>query len=155
MSASPKNDKSTRLKRAGNQSVKGSGEGLSLLSFWLAIGLFALLSGGVVVYNYNDNQEADEDAYFSVQVETTVGDEQNAICKFQLLIDPEQKERLQKRQKELEVVASAMLTEMYQGEQRPTLAAVRRQLYVAINQKLPRKLQIRDLLIQDCLVGNS
>jgi hypothetical protein len=44
---------------------------------------------------------------------------------------------------------------VYQGEQRPALATVRQRLFVAIGQKLPRKLKIRDLFIQDRLVGYS
>lgn len=152
----PKHHKRTHLKHPGKNASHGKSDQSWLRKFWLALGFLLLLSAGVATYGlYSKEMEADEDVYVSVQVKTIVADDQNAICRLSLLIDPEQEARLQKRQKELEAVVSATLAEIYQGDQRPALSEVRLRLLLAINQKLPRKLQVRDVLIQDLIIGNS
>ena len=88
-----------------------------------------------------------------VKVTTTIGLDQLVVCKLSLLVDPEQEKGLQKRQKMLEAVVSSSLSDSYQQDKAPRLADVRDALYVAINRKLPRKLQIQDVLIQELLVG--
>ena len=52
----------------------------------------------------------------------------------------------------VDAVVSSSLSDSYQQDKAPRLADVRDALYVAINRKLPRKLQIQDVLIQECLV---
>jgi hypothetical protein len=124
--------------------------------FWLLLGAFALICAAAI-YFYMDSQasEVDEEVYVSVKVTTTIGFDQLVVCKLSLLVDPEQEKGLQKRQKMLEAVVSSSLSDSYQQEKTPKLAEVRDALYVAINRKLPRKLQVQDVLIQELLVGIS
>lgn len=127
-----------------------------LRRFWLLLGAFAVICTAAI-YFYMDSQasEVDEEVYVSVKVTTTVGIDQQVICKLSLLVDPEQEKGLQKRQKMLEAVVSSSLSDSYQLDKMPKLSDVRDALYVAINRKLPRKLQVQDVLIQELLVGIS
>ena len=122
--------------------------------FWMLLGAFGLICAGAI-YFYMDSQEseADEEVYVSVKVTTTIGLDQLVVCKLSLLVDPVQEKVLKKRQKMLEAVVSSSLSDSYQQDKAPRLADVRDALYVAINRKLPRKLQIQDVLIQELLVG--
>lgn len=146
--------KRTHLKHPKNHAV--GKEQLWLRRFWFFFASFTLLSIALVAYNkYGSAVENHEDAYINIELRTVVGDSNRVICKLSLLIDPEQETPIKNRQKELEAVVSSVLAEAYQGAQRPPLTAVRELLHNALNQQLPRKLEIRDVLIQELLVGNS
>ena len=122
--------------------------------FWMLLSFFTLISAlSIFFYAKNQQAEAEEDVYISVSVKTVIGTDQLVICKLNLLIDPEQEKGLQKRQKMLEAVIGNALSDTYQENRRPQLASVRENLFLAINQKLPRKLQVQDVLIQELLVG--
>jgi hypothetical protein len=125
-----------------------------LRHFWLLLAAFAVI-GATAIYFYLDEQasEIEEEAYVSVSVRTSVGIDQLVICKLSLLIDPEQEKGLTKRQKMLEAVVSNSLATSYQQESLPKMAEVRDSLLIAINRKLPRKLKVQDVLIQELLVG--
>ena len=125
-----------------------------LRHFWLLLAAFAVI-GATAIYFYLDEQASDieEEAYVSVSVRTSVGIDQLVICKLSLLIDPEQEKGLTKRQKMLEAVVSNSLATSYQQENLPKMAEVRDTLLIAINRKLPRKLKVQDVLIQELLVG--
>lgn len=122
--------------------------------FWLLLAAFAVI-GAMAIYFYTDDQasDKDEEAYVSLNVRTSVGIDQLVVCKLSLLIDPAQEKGLIKRQKMLEAVVSNTLTTSYQQENLPKMAEVRDSLLIAINQKLPRKLKVQDVLIQELLVG--
>ena len=121
---------------------------------WLLLASFAIVCAAAI-YFYKDSlaSEDDEAVYVSVNVTTTIGLDQLVVCKLSLLADPAQEKGLQKRQKMLEAIVSSSLSDFYQQEKTPKMADVRDALYVAINRKLPRKLQIQDVLIQQLLVG--
>ena len=154
MSSSSALKKSSQHARTG--AAARNDEQSWLRSFWLLLAAFAVVCAAAI-YFYMDSQasEADEEAYVSVKVTTTIGFDQLVVCKLSLLVDPEQEKGLQKRQKMLEAVVSSSLADAYQQEKQPKLADVRDALYVAINRKLPRKLQVQDVLIQELLVGIS
>lgn len=100
--------------------------------------------------------DADErEAYVSVQTRTVAGNFNNVVCKLSLLVDQSQEERISRRKRELEAVINAVLAEAYQGARRPGLAEVRDRLHLAINNKLPRRLQVQDVLIEELLIGSS
>lgn len=126
--------------------------------FWLVFGMSTTIAFAAVFYfatNQRD-QVDDADAYVSVQVKTLVGDRRVLVCKVSLVVDDDQQSGIQARQAQLRAVMSESLMYLYQdGDSRPKLSVVRDRLYDAINEKLPRKLQIRDLLIQDLVVGLS
>ena len=154
MNSSVALNKSAQFKRAG---AAARNEDQSWLRrFWLLLASFVIICAGAI-YFYMDSQasEVDEEVYVSVKVTTTIGLDQLVVCKLSLLVDPEQEKGLQKRQKMLEAVVSSALSDSYQQEKAPRLAEVRDALYVAINRKLPRKLQVQDVLIQELLVGIS
>lgn len=125
-----------------------------LRHFWLLLTAFVIIAAAAV-YFYLDKpaSEIEEEAYISVNVRTSVGIDQMIICKLSLLIDPEQEKGLTKRQKMLEAVVSNALATTYQQESPPKLAELRDSLLIAINRKLPRKLRVQDVLIQELLVG--
>lgn len=147
-------NKSAQLKRTA---AAAKNEDRSWLRrFWLLLGAFSMICAAAI-YFYMESQasEVDEEVYVSVKVTTTIGFDQMVVCKLSLLVDPEQEKGLQKRQKMLEAVVSSSLSDSYQQDKTPRLAEVRDALYVAINRKLPRKLQVQDVLIQELLVGIS
>ena len=151
-----KHHKRNHLKHPGHDRQGATGDRSWLMRFWLLLGAFVLISAGAIYYYYS-SQEADEDqdAYVSVKIKTMVGNDQIVICNLTLVIDPEQERGVRNRQQMLEAVVSSSLAEVYQRKQRPDMTEVRQALYFAINQKLPRKLKIHDLLIQDLLIGAS
>lgn len=121
---------------------------------WLLLTTFAIICTAAIYFYMNSQaNEADEEVYVSVSVTTTIGLDQLVVCKLSLLVDPAQEKGLQKRQKMLEAVVSSSLSDFYQQEKTPKMADVRDALFVAINRKLPRKLQVQDVLIQQLLVG--
>lgn len=131
-------------------------EQIWLRRFWILFAAVTLISIALVVYQkYADAFTTPEEVYLKLELRTMVGDNDVVVCKLSLLVDPEQEKPIKNRQKELEAVVSAVLTEAYQGTQRPPLSAVREQLHDELNRRLPRKLEIRDVLIQELVVGNS
>lgn len=154
MSTRPVAHKRTHLKHP--KSASANTEQRWLRHFWSFFAGLALISIALIAYNkFDPAKDTDEDAYVSVQTRTVAGNSNNVICKLSLLIDQEQEKRINSRQKQLEAVVNSVLTEAYQGSERPPLAEVRQQLYVALNNKLPRKLQIRDVYIQELIIGNT
>lgn len=146
--------KRTHLKHPKNHAV--AKERLWLRRFWFFFASLTLISIALVAYHkYDDTSEKQEDVYLNLELRTIVGDSNSVVCKLSLLIDPDQEKPIGNRQKELEAVVSSVLSEAYQGAQRPLLSAVREQLHKALNQRLPRKLEIRDVLIQELVVGSS
>lgn len=154
MALSANLNKQSQLTRPGAKGRGDSADQSWLNRFWLLLALTALLSLVAIFFYVQEQDEIEEEVYVSVSVRTSVGlDQQQVICKLSLLIDPEQEKGIQKRQKMLEAVVGGALAEAYQGDKYPQMAAVRQSLYLAINQKLPRKLQVQDVLIQQLLVG--
>lgn len=152
----PVHHKRTHLKHPRPSATKADSTQLWLRRFWIGLALISVLSISLVAYSkYSVDSDEDEDAYVSVQTVTVVGDAVNVQCKLSLLIDQEQESRLKKRQQELDVVVRSVLSDVYQGSTRPTISEVREQMLLAINKKLPRKLQIRDVYVQELVVGNS
>lgn len=121
------------------------------IMFLVAIGIIAAVA--VFYYNNDKGADADEDAYIPIQIKTLLASNKMVSCKLDLQIDPEQEKGLQPHRKVMETVISQQLTDLYTREQRPEMSEVRQSLYFAVNQKLPRKLQVRDVLIQELTVG--
>ena len=152
----PVHHKRTHLKHPRSSVANGSSTQLWLRRFWIALALISVLGISLVAYGkYSVDSDDDEDAYFTVQTATIAGDAVNVRCKLSLLIDQEQESRLKKRHQELDAVVRYVLSDVYQGSARPSIAEVRAQMLLTLNKKLPRKLQIRDVYIQELLVGNS
>lgn len=126
---------------------------------WLRGFFFVLIGVAIVstavIYAYTRTQRAPvrEDSYVALQVQTLVGTEKMVVCKLSLQLDSGQERALRERQKQLDSVVSEFLAEAYRLPQRPELGEVRQGLLTAINQQLPAKLQVRDVLIQDLTVG--
>ena len=149
-------NKNAPLKHSSPKASDGGNDQSWLRGFWLLLATFSIVcAAGIYYYVDTQDSEADEEAYVSLKVTTSIGIDQLVICKLSLLIDPVQEKGLQKRQKMLEAVVGSSLSDAYQQDKSPRLAEVRDALYVAINRKLPRKLQVQDVLIQELLVGVS
>jgi hypothetical protein len=154
MDTRPKPHKRTHLKHPTSRGQPKDREQQWLRWFTLALIAGALVSALTVYYTLrNPGFEVEEDAYVSVQVKTLLGTEKVIVCRVSLLIDPEQERGIQDRQQLLQAVTSEALVDLYQRAMRPDMSEVRQGLHLAINQKLPRKLQIRDVLIQELSVG--
>jgi hypothetical protein len=148
--------KRTHLKHPRSSATNGSSTQLWLRRFWIALALISVLGISLVTYGkYSVDRDEDEDAYFNVQTATIAGDAVNVRCKLSLLIDQDQEPGLKKHQQELDAVVRSVLSDAYQGSVRPSISDVRAQMLVALNKKLPRKLQIREVYVQELLVGNS
>lgn len=155
MQTNPKQTKRTHLKHTDNKSRVDQQDQRWLRRFLVILTVLTAISLAFIwYYNHDQWAQENEDIYVTVQVKTVVGDSQNIVCKLSLLVDPEQEGGIQSRQTMLQSVVTSALAEIYQGDQRPTAAQVRQSLYFAINQKLPRKLKIRDVLIQELLIGS-
>ena len=156
MTTRPKQIKRTHLKHPGHKGRGASNDQVWSRRLWVSLIVFVLLSIAVTAFYARDQWfEGEEDVFVDVAVRTVAGDEQAIICKLSILIDPEQEQGIKSRQKQLESIVSAALAEIYQGAQPPEMSAVRQRLHFAINQKMPRKLQVRDVLIQELLVGSG
>lgn len=152
----PVHHKRTHLKHPRSSVAKVDLTQLWLRCFWIALALISILSISLIAYGkYSVDGDEDEDAYITIQTKTVVGDAVNVQCKLSLLIDQEQESRLKKRQQELDALVRSVLSDAYQGSTRPTISEVREQMRLALNKKLPRKLQIRDVYVQELVVGNS
>jgi hypothetical protein len=156
MDTRPKPHKRTHLKHSSHRTHNEAKDQSWLRRFLLALGFVAALAVSVIFYYTRDrgtDDEQEQDVYVSVKVTPVFGTGELIICQLSLLIDSEQEKGIQSRQSLLEAVVSQSLLDSYQRTQRPDLHEVRQNLYLAINQKLPRKLQIRDVLIQELKVG--
>jgi len=146
----------TQRKNLSRKNSAVAGDASWLRRFWtvlVLIGLCGMAAIYVQTRQAADNEE--EDAYLSLPIRTSVGDNQLLIGKVSLLIDPEQEKGLERRKSQLEAVITASLADSYQGPGRPLLSVVQKDLMTAINAYLPRKLRVRDVLIQDLVVGIS
>lgn len=152
MNSSASLNRSIKPRRSG--SAAKNDDQSWLRRFWLLLAVFAIACA-TAIYFYLDSQEneVDEEVYVSVSVKTTIGTDQLVICKLSLLVDPEQEKALQNRHKMLEAVVGDSLSASYQQDKYPKMADVKESLHLAINRKLPRKLQVQDVLIQELLVG--
>ena len=156
MTTRPKQIKRTQLKHPGHHGGAANTDQAWLRRLWGALLVFVLLSIAVTAFYARDQWfEEEEDVFVDLAVTTVAGSDQAIICKLSILVDPEQEQGIKSRQKQLETIVSASLAEIYQGAQAPEMSAVRQRLYFAINQKMPRKLQVRDVLIQELLVGSG
>lgn len=154
MNSSTTPRKAPKLRSTTNRGQK-SDELHWIRRFWVGLAAMGILAASLV-FTYGQNDESDEDIYVAIQINAKAGDDQNIICNLSLLIDPEQEKRIKARQSQLQAIASQSLVASYnENSRRPSLSSVRTQLYRDINSQLPRKLQIRDVLIQDLLFGIS
>lgn len=155
MQTRPPPHKKTHLKHR-KTGDKGS-EALWLRRYWIVLASITLLSVSLIVYNSFsvDETEQEPDVYVSVQTRTLAGDRNNVLCKLSLQVAPEQEKGIQERRALLESVVNSVLSEAYMGQRRPSPAEVRAQLLTTLNQKLPKKLQLRDVLLQELVIGSS
>ena len=121
---------------------------------WLFLGALGIVSAGLIVY-FDQPKETVDEAYVPLQVKTTVGAGRMAIGKLSLLIAPDQEEGIRDRRQLLEAVIGQSLADSYQDRLRPKLSEVRENLHAAINGRLPSKLKVRDVLIQELLLGSD
>lgn len=146
---------STRPKSPGRHSPSGNQRSW-LRRFWISLTLMLLLAGATLLYfERHGADETEADVYVPVRVRTQVGDDQLLICKLNLLLDPDQEKGVRSRLHVMEAVISTSLAGSYQRRLRPKLSTVRQDLLLAINRKLPRRLQIRDVLIDELLLGRG
>lgn len=154
MQVRPPAHKRTHLKHP--ESGRQGSERLWLRRYWIALASVALISAALITFNvFFPDDEEEKDVYVSVKTRLLAGDNNNVFCTLSLLVDPEQEKGLQQRQALLTSVVNSVLSEVYTGSQRPPPAEVRTQILTALNKKLPRKLQVRDVFLQELVIGNS
>ncbi|WP_434516139.1 hypothetical protein AB6Q56_05735 [Dechloromonas sp. ARDL1] len=153
MQTRPPPHKRTHLRHPKPDKATGKDEWLR--RYWIALISIGLIAISAVTFNILSNDDEDQDTYVNVQTRTVAGDNNNVICKVSLLVDPEQEKGLLQRQPLLVAVVNSVLSEAYAGSRRPPPNEIRMQLLAALNNKLPRQLQIRDVLLQELIIGNS
>jgi len=141
-----------------NSPAKATADSSWLRHFWTALAALFLLAGGLI-YHYlqrTDNQQKSEAiTYLALPIKTIVGNNQYVSGQLSLQITPKQEQLLEERKVMLQTVINATLVEAYGTAERPSLSSVRLALKEAINTRLPRKLRIRDVLIESLVVGLS
>lgn len=141
-----------------NSPAKTTADSSWLRHFWTALAALFLLAGGLI-YHYlqrTDNQQKSEAiTYLALPIKTIVGNNQYVSGQLSLQITPKQEQLLEERKVMLQTVINATLVEAYGTAERPSLGSVRQALKEAINTRLPRKLRIRDVLIESLVVGLS
>lgn len=141
-----------------NSPAKATADSSWLRHFWTALAALFLLAGGLI-YHYlqpTDNQQKSEAiTYLALPIKTIVGNNQYVSGQLSLQITPKQEQLLEERKAMLQTVINATLVEAYGTAERPSLSSVRLALKEAINTRLPRKLRIRDVLIESLVVGLS
>jgi hypothetical protein len=150
----PKHHKRTHLKHPGQRPGKDNDEQTWLKRFWIVFALIGMIAVSTLTY-FSSSAAETEDAYVSLQTRTVVGSNRNVSCKLSLLVSPAQETALLKRRPELENTINAALAEIYAQDGTPPLSNVRENLLERINDRLPQKLAVREVLIQELLVGNS
>lgn len=141
-----------------NSPAKATADSSWLRHFWTALAALFLLAGGLI-YHYlqrTDNQQKSEAiTYLALPIKTIVGNNQYVSGQLSLQITPKQEQLLEERKVMLQTVINATLVEAYGTAERPSLSSVRLTLKEAINTRLPRKLRIRDVLIESLVIGLS
>lgn len=151
----PKHTPRTHLKHPSSNSRQGASERVWLKRFWLVFGLLGLTAIALLGYQYYASQPEVTEVYLPVTTRTAAGSHRMITSRLSLVIDPAQEKALRQRQPELEHVVNATFAELYQNDQRPPLGSVRDRLLEALNTRLPERLQVQDVLIQDLLVGTD
>lgn len=133
---------------------QNSGERSWIRWFSFSLIVLVLVSAAIAFYyTRTSGTQEKEQRYVSIQVKPDHQNNQLITCKLSLLVGAKQEEGVKRRQKSLETLVSASLLKIYQSEKRPDLSTVRQSLLSEINNSLPRKLQIEDVLIQELLAG--
>lgn len=128
-----------------------------LRMFWVSLVVLAALSVGIIVFN-SAGKSLDEplEANVPVEVNTIAGNYRNVQCKLNLVIDSRLAPALQAHQPMLRVIVGEVLADVYGPEQsRPDPRQLPEKMRTAINDKLPAKLQVREVLIERILYGLS
>jgi hypothetical protein len=122
--------------------------------FWLILGILALACVGLVYfYARQTEQPRPKEIFVAMPVKAMVGESRFVQGKISLVISSAQEKGLSQHQKHIETLVSATLVEMFSGAARPNLAAIRARLLAAINNYLPKRLRVREVLIEDMLIG--
>ena len=123
--------------------------------FWISLALFGLASAGYAAYwQYSTTAAAYGDsAYMTVEIRTIVGDHRFIRGSLALQCDEDQLSKLEERKPLIHAVIGEALANAYGAEAHPALTKVRGSLLDSINNRLPRRLKIEDVLIQNYIVG--
>jgi len=141
-----------------NSPAKATADSSWLRHFWTVLAVLFLLACSLIYYYQRSTDSQAESAaiaYLALPIKTTVGNNQYVSGQLSLQISPKQEQPLEERKMMLQTIINATLAEAYDTPERPTLSSVRLALKEAINNYLPLKLRIRDVLIESLVVGLS
>lgn len=125
-----------------------------LRMFWVSLVVLAAVSVGIIVFNSSNSIDQPLEASVPVEVNTVAGNYRNVQCKLNLVIDSRLAPALQERQGMLRAIVGEVLAEVYGPEEaRPDPKQLPEKMRTAINEKLPAKLQVREVLIDRILYG--
>ena len=89
-----------------------------------------------------------------VQVRTLSGDGRNVICAVNLITAPGKDKALEEKIPLLKAIISETLANTYTPpDQRPDYAKLTEEMRTAMNAKLPKSQQVKEVLIQELLFG--
>jgi len=114
-----------------------------------------LLAASSILLLRKPAKEKGQEMYLPVVVEATTITGRQMAGKLFLLIDTRQENELRRWQPKLQHVTAAVLADLFSAPQQPDLRSVQEGLLAAVNDTLPQRLQIRDLLIQEFVRGWS
>ena len=119
----------------------------------LVLTSLALLATAAIYFYRDQSEKKSADVYVSLPVKMTVGNGQMLVGKFSLVVSAQQEEGIRRQEQKLKTIVAAALTDIFSGSTQPALAEVQESLFTEINRHLPKKLRVRDLLIQDLVKG--
>ena len=125
-----------------------------LRHFLMALALIGFLSAAVLGYYIYQKTAPPTEGVVPVQVKTLSGDGRNVICSVNLITAPGKDKALEEKIPLLKAVISETLANTYTPpDQRPDYAQLTEDMRKAMNAKLPRSQQVKEVLIQELLFG--
>ncbi len=125
-----------------------------LRHFLMALALIGFLSVAVLGYYMYQKAVPPTEGIVPVQVRTLSGDGRNVICAVNLITAPGKDKALEEKIPLLKAIISETLANTYTPpDQRPDYAKLTEEMRTAMNAKLPKSQQVKEVLIQELLFG--
>lgn len=121
--------------------------------FAIVLSLLAIISVAFVYFSRDRGDQRSRDVYVSFSVKTTVGSGQFLTGQVSLVIDPTQEDGIRGQEAKIQQLILVAVADAFGAEALPRLSAVEETIYKTVNRGLPKRLRVRDVLIQDMVRG--
>ncbi|MCK6412769.1 MAG: hypothetical protein L6Q55_10155 [Azonexus sp.] len=135
-----------------SQTMKASADANTswLRRFWLIIAATLLLAiASIFLVTGQESGKTKEIVHVPISVQATAANGMPISGKLALLIERRQEDELRRWEQKLQHVAASEISEQFEEGRTPDLVQIRSVLFQSFNQALPKRLQLRDLLIED------